>query len=283
MYKIASLFLFFFFFTGSSSLMAQFYYQDILTNRSNHDQFQLFRKARVTRMTGKSVEGSGEVTEGFIMEQSFNSSYSQVKTTTQVPGGSKTTLVNYYNGQGYLYRTVDSNDNSTTVYDYKYNEKGELAAIVNTGKSSADKVKSTESHNWYYNDRGVPEKMLRIREGTDTKEVRFVADDKGRVTEEQVFSRNMPGSKVYYYYDDAGRLTDIVRYQEKLGKLIPDYTFDYSDNGRLSEMMVVQQGGKDYLTWKYQYNEQGLKQKESCFTKQKRLAGSVEYSYEMKK
>jgi YD repeat-containing protein len=283
MYKIASLFLIFFIFTGSSSLKAQFYYQDILTNRGNHDQFQLFKKARVTRMTGKSIEGNGEATEGFIMEQVFNSSYSQVKTATQVPGGSKTTLVNYYNGQGYLYRTVDSNDNSTTVYDYKYNDKGELASIVNTGKSSADKVKSTESHNWYYNDQGVPEKMLRIREGTDTMELRFVADDKGRVTEEQVFNKNMPGNKVYYYYDDAGRLTDIVRYQEKLGKLIPDYTFDYGDNGRLSEMMVVQQGGKDYLTWRYQYNEQGLKQKESCYTKQKRLAGSVEYSYEMKK
>lgn len=283
MYRIASLLLILFFFTADSSLQAQFYYQDILTNRSNHDQFQLFKKARVTRMTGKSIEGNGESTDGFVMEQAFNSSYSQVKTTTQLPGAPRTMLINYYNGQGYLYRTVDSNENSITVYDYKYNDKGELESIVNTGRSSADKVKSTESHNWFYNEQGSPEKMLRIREGTDTMEVRFMSDDKGRVTEEQSFNKNVPASKVYYYYNDAGRLTDIVRFQEKLSRLIPDYTFDYSDNGRLSEMMVVQQGGKDYLTWKYLYNENGLKQKESCFTKQKRLAGSVEYSYEMKK
>lgn len=263
--------------------MGQYYYQDIITNRNNHDQFQLLKKARVTRMTGKSLEGSGEPTEGFLMEQVFNSSYSQVKTATQLPGSPKTVLVNYYNGQGFLYRTVDSNDNSTSVYDYKYNDKGELAAIVNSARSSADKVKSSESHNWFYKDGGAPEKMLRIREGTDTMEVRFVSDEKGRVTEEHVYNRNVPGNKVYYYYDDAGRLTDIVRFQEKLGRLIPDYTFDYSEDGRLSEMMVVQQGGKDYLTWRYQYSEQGLKQKESCFTRQKRLAGSVEYSYEMKK
>jgi hypothetical protein len=283
MNRIAILSLIFFFFMGSSSLMGQYYYQDIITNRNNHDQFQLLKKARVTRMTGKSLEGSGEPTEGFLMEQVFNSSYSQVKTATQLPGSPKTVLVNYYNGQGFLYRTVDSNDNSTSVYDYKYNDKGELAAIVNSARSSADKVKSSESHNWFYKDGGAPEKMLRIREGTDTMEVRFVSDEKGRVTEEHVYNRNVPGNKVYYYYDDAGRLTDIVRFQEKLGRLIPDYTFDYSEDGRLSEMMVVQQGGKDYLTWRYQYSEQGLKQKESCFTRQKRLAGSVEYSYEMKK
>jgi hypothetical protein len=283
MYRTAFLLLVFFFCTGSLSLHAQFYYQDILTNRSNHDQFQRFKKARVTRMTAKSIEGNGESTEGFIMEQVFNGSHSQVKTVTQLPGAPKTVMINYYNGQGFLYRTVDSNENSVTVYDYKYNDKGELTAILNTSRSLADKVKSTESHNWFYNEQGVTEKMLRIREGTDTMEIRFVSDAQGRVTEEQSFNRNVPAGKVYYYYDDAGRLSDIVRFQEKLGRLIPDYTFDYNDNDRLSEMMVVQQGGKDYLTWRYQYNEAGLKLKEFCFTKQKRLAGSVEYSYEMKK
>lgn len=270
-------------FAGVVSVHAQYYYQDIVLNKYNHNQFLQAKKARVTRMTGKSMEGNGEPTEGFLMEQVFNGSYSQVKTTTQLPRGPKTVLVNYYNGQGYLYRTVDSSEASVTVYDYKYTDQGLLSAIVNTGRSEADKVKSTESHQWMYNEQGIPVKMLRIREGTDTMELRFVLDDKGRVAEEQSFSRGVPGGRVYYYYDDGGRLTDIVRFQEKLGRLIPDYTFDYLEDGRLSEMMVVQQGGKDYLTWRYQYNELGLKAKESCLTRQKRLAGSVEYSYETKK
>ncbi len=265
------------------SANAQFYYQDIITNRINHEQFQLLKKQRVTKMTGKSIEGSGEATDGFLMEQTFNNSYSQVKTITQLPGAQKTTLVNYYNSQGLLYRTIDSNENAISVYDYAYNEKGDIVTISNSGRSSADKVKSTESHNWFYSEKGVPQKMLRIRESRDTMELRFVSDEQGRVTEEQSFNKGKPGDKVYYYYDDAGRLTDIVRFQEKLGRLIPDYTFDYTTEGRVSDMMVIQQGGKDYLTWKYEYGANGLRMKESCLTKQKRLAGSVEYRYEMKK
>jgi hypothetical protein len=266
------------------ALQAQYYYQDIITNRYNHEQFQLMKKEKVTGVTIKSVEDTGETTEGFFMEQLFNNSYTQLKTTTRLPAAKeKSVMVNYFNQQGYLYRTVDSSENSITVYEYSYGPDGRMAAILNTSRSQEDKMKTTESHTWIYNEKGVPEKMIRVRENADTMEIRLATDEKGNVTEEQSFRKGIAGDKVYYYYDDAGRLTDIVRYQDKLGKLIPDYTFDYNAEGRLAEMMVVQQSGKDYLVWKYDYNANGLKKREACYTKQKRLAGSMEYSYEMKK
>lgn len=263
---------------------SQYYYRDILSNKQNHDQFQLMKKEKIIRVNVKSIEPSGEVTEGFSMEQSFNNSFTQLKTTTQVPGiQSKSVLVNYYNQQGYLYRTVDSGDNAITVYEYGYDPEGKLVSILNTSRSAADKVKISETHTWFYNSKGIPEKMLRVRENSDTMEIRLVSDEKGQVTEEQSVHKGVAGDRIYYYYDPNGKLTDIVRYQDRLGKLIPDYTFDYTSDGKLSEMMVVQESGKDYLVWKYEYNSNGLKKKESCFTKQKKLAGAMEYSYEMKK
>jgi hypothetical protein len=268
----------------TSTARSQHYYQDIITNNYNHEQFQLMKKLRITRVSVKSIEATGEVTEGFFMEQAFNNSYTQLKTTTQLPGAKqRSVLVNYYNQQGDLYRTLDSSENSISTYEYSYNPEGKLASVINTSRSDADKLKTTESHLWFYNEKGIAEKMLRIRENSDTMEIRVVADDKGRIIEERSMRKGIAGDDIYYYYDDEGRLSDIVRYQERLGKLIPDYTFDYNADGRLSEMMVVQQSGKDYLVWKYEYNGNGLKKRESCFTKQKKLAGAVEYSYEMKK
>ncbi|HEX5667441.1 MAG TPA: hypothetical protein VFX73_01490 [Chitinophagaceae bacterium] len=265
-------------------LLGQYYYQDIISNKNNNDHYQLMKKERVTKVHIKSLESTGEATEGFNMEQWFNNSYTQLKTTTQTPASKeRSVMINYYNLQGYLYRTVDSSENAITVYEYGYNPEGKLVSILNTSRSAEDKLKTTESHTWIYTDKGFPEKMIRVRENADTMEIRLLTDEKGNVSEEQSFRKGVAGDKVYYYYNDAGKLTDIVRYQDKLDKLIPDYTFDYSPDGKLTEMMVVQQSGKDYLIWKYDYNSNGLKKREAAYTRQKRLAGSVEYSYEMKK
>jgi hypothetical protein len=151
--------------------------------------------------------GAPENPEGFSMEQSFNNSYTQLKTTTQVPGAKeKSVMVNYYNQQGHLYRTVDSSENAITIYEYGYSTEGKMVTIVNTSRSSEDKLKATESHSWSYNEKGFPEKMIRVRENADTMEIRLVVDEKGNVTEEQSIRKGVAGDKVYYYYDVPKRL-----------------------------------------------------------------------------
>jgi hypothetical protein len=272
-----------FVFTLTNALKGQYYYQDLVMLGNNNEQFRLMKKERVTKVTAKSVEATGEVTEGFVMEQTFNASYSQLRSTTQVPGSMPSTLVNYYNGQGLLYRTVDSNANVVNVYEYKYDSLNRIAAITNAGRATDDKVKTIETHVWLYGDNGAPSRMLRVRNGSDTLEVSFTSNDKGQVTEERSVVPAGTNHMIYYYYDDQGRISDVVRFQEQLGRLIPDYTFTYDEAGRLKEMMVVQQSGKDYLIWRYMYGSSGLKEKEACFTRDKRLAGTVEYSYGFKK
>ena len=264
-------------------VFAQFYYQDILSSKTNHEQYLLYKKQKISKITLKSSESDGSPSEGFSVEQNFNSSYSQLRTNTALKSGTKSSLVNYYNGQGYLYRTVDSTGESVSVYDYGYDSSGNPVSVLNTSRAVGEKAKSTEVHLWEFNASGRPVKMTRIRDEKDSSEVRFVLDEKGNVIEEQSTRKGVAGEKIYYYYNDDNRLTDIVRYYEKLGKLLPDYTFDYYPDGRLSEMRTTQGGGADYYIWRYTYADTGLTSKELCYNKQKKLVGKIEYEYESRK
>lgn len=261
---------------------AQYYYQDIVTNRNNQQQFIQMKKQKVASVKVTSREGNGEPTEGFLLEQIFSSSYTQLRTVSRLAGSYATTLTNYYNQHGYLYRMVDSSEQSVIVYDYQYNDSGALVRLSSTSRAVNEKARFTESHEWRYGQKGEPLQMLRTRDG-DTLEVQFKHDEKGNVAEEEHYRKGIPVNKVYYYYDDGGRLTDVVRYQEKLGRLIPDYTFNYDESGRITEMMVVQNSGRNYLTWRYIYDPTGLKSRESCYDRQKKLLGSMEYSYTTRK
>lgn len=260
----------------------QFYYNDVVLNRQGNEKHQLYRKLKVMRITARSSAETGDPgAEPLTLEQSYNSSFSQLKTRTSA-NSSQSSQTNYYNAQGLLYRSVDSSVNVITQYEYQY-EGDRLSALTSTGFTPGDSQKAVETHQWTFDARGCPVRMVRLRKGFDSSEVRFRCDEQGRVTEEQAFRKETGGEKIYYYHDTEGRVTDVVRYQDKLGKLIPDYTFDYNTEGQLSERMVVQNGGVDYLTWKYEYDAQGLPVRESCFSRQKKRIGTVEYRYEIKR
>ncbi len=267
---------------AGSRVFAQFYYQDILSSKANHAQYQLYKQQKISRITVKSAEADGAPSEGFSFEQNFNNSYTQLKTSTSLKSGSKSSMVNYYNASGYLYRTVDSTGESVTVYEYGYDSLGNPISILNTSRAMGEKAKSTEIHLWEYS-AGRPVKMTRIKDERDSSEIKFILDEKGNVIEEQAVRKGVAGEKIYYYYDDQNRLTDIVRYYDRLGKLLPDYTFDYYPDGRISDMRTTQGGGADYFIWKYAYTDAGLKSKELCYNKQKKLVGRIEYIYESRK
>ena len=83
----------------------------------------------------------------------------------------------------------------------------------------------------------------------------------------------------FYYYNEQHKLTDIVRYNAKALRLLPDYLFAYDSNGTLIQLTQVPQGSSNYLVWNYVYAANGLKEKELCFNKQKQPVGRIEYSY----
>lgn len=265
------------------SLSAQFYYNDLLQHQQHLDRHKSYKAQKVTRIEAKSsADQDAPGVEPLVVEQTYNASYSQLKSRTSNVTG-KSAITNYYNTQGLLYKTVDSSDASVTTYDYQYQEGNRVTRITSTSIPIGQKTRTIESHQWVYDSTGKPLKMIRVRDQFDSTEIALQYDAQGRVAEEQVLKKGVAGEKTYYYYDDAGRLTDIVRYQEKLGKLMPDFTFDHDSDGRLLQMMVVQNGGMNYQIWRYAYYPDGLLRTETCYNREKKLVGKVEYTYDLKR
>lgn len=262
---------------------AQFYYKDLIIHQGNLQQYQLHKNKRVQSISINSFEDNGDKSKGFMFNQLYNASWSQLKTIAEIENSGRNVVINFYNSQGLLYRTTDSSNGNYTVYEYGYDSLSRLVQIQNYTLAIGDKNRSSEIHNWFYDLQGIPEKMERIRDKSDTMIYAFKKDSLGNIIEEQGFHKKVPGEKTYYYYDAGNKLTDIVRYNKRSSKLIPDYMFDYDEKGMLMQMVNIPEGGGQSITWIYKYNEQGLKEEESCYLAQKKLAGRMAYQYVFKK
>lgn len=262
---------------------AQFYYKDLIIHQGNLQQYQLHKNKRVQSISINSFEDNGDKSKGFMFNQLYNASWSQLKTIAEIENSGRNVVINFYNSQGLLYRTTDSSNGNYTVYEYGYDSLSRLVQIQNYTLAIGDKNRSSEIHNWFYDLQGIPEKMERIRDKSDTMIYAFKKDSLGNIIEEQGFHKKVPGEKTYYYYDAGNKLTDIVRYNKRSAKLIPDYMFDYDEKGMLMQMVNIPEGGGQSITWIYKYNEQGLKEEESCYLAQKKLAGRMAYQYVFKK
>ncbi|HET9054564.1 MAG TPA: hypothetical protein VFM90_10340, partial [Cyclobacteriaceae bacterium] len=258
---------------------SQYYYHDIVLTAQNQQQQQLYKKNRIAQVKLLSYEANGQPAENFICEVTPANNYTQINTYTKTDLTGTSSLTAFYNANGQLYRSTDSSNESVNKYEYSYNTAGRLLVASNMSEGFTSKIQQKETHEWKYNNDGCPETMLRIKNGTDTTIVKFVCDSQGNVTEEESWWHNVSKEKIYYYYDALNRLTDVVRYHTRLARLLPDYMFEYNDKGQLAQMIAVQQGGSDYLVWRYVYAENGLKTGELCLNKQKKLVGKMEYQY----
>ena len=122
--------------------------------------------------------------------------------------------------------------------------------------------------------------MLRIKNSRDTMFVSFKLDENGNVVEEQATRLGKQSDPVYYYYDASNRLTDIVRFNNKAKRLLPEYMFEYAPGNQVIQKITVPANGSDYLIWRYLYDARGLKVKEAMYDKYKTLTGKIEYKYE---
>jgi len=268
-----------FFFLSSK---AQYYYRDIMLTAQSGEQQQLYKKNRIAYVQLHSYEADSSPSENFECKVVPNGSFTQIRTYTNSTSTGISSLSAYYNFRGMLYKSVDSTADLITTYTYIYDSTGKLYSATSVSSSvTADKKKSIsegETHIWHYTSDGYPFDMLYIN-NEDTTVVKFKLDDAHNIIEEESWFRNVSKGKTYYYYDDLNRLTDIVRFNPRLQRLMPDYIFEYDTAGKISRMITVQPGGNDYLTWLYTYNEKSLKTEERCYNKQKRLLGKITYEY----
>jgi hypothetical protein len=266
-------------FTAFTQTQAQYYYNEIIGTEQAVQQYKLFKANQLRKVTAVSYEGNNEPSKDFALEQIIDNDNQVVVTRSKSVANGASFFSSYYKGNRVV-KTVDSSSNAINKVLYEYDMQGKVKAINSTNKDFDGTLINSEKHLWSYNTNGEPEAMLKIKNGTDTTKVFFKYDDKGKVGEETWMKNNRLIETYYYYYNDKQKLTDIVRFNKKAKQMLPDFMMEYDEKGRVAQMTQTQSGSANYLVWKYQYNPQGLKDKELVFNKQKEFLGKIEYRYQ---
>jgi hypothetical protein len=256
---------------------AQYYYKDIIVTGQINANYRVLRDNKVTRVT-LTPSALDPAQNAVTLQQTVNASKNVVITYTKVPDATESWLKSYYNGNGLLIKTVDSSADVVTSSLYAYDAAGRILTISSNSVPVNDPAE-TEVHTWNYNSNGQPVEMTKIKNGNDTTFVSFITDEQGNTGEESSVHKKERSGTTYYYYDGQHHLTDVARFNKRANRILPDYMFEYNDAAQLSQMIIVPEGSADYQTWKYSYNPQRLKDKDECFSKQKQMVASIEYTY----
>lgn len=263
--------------TTGYTVSAQYYYTDVINNKQVLAELAVLKQKNIRGVKVTSLEATGEETEGFICQKKINRDYTEVEIYTETNESYPNTFISYFNNAEQLQRTVDSSEAGATTVDYTYNAGGRVIT-VNSSRNFAtddDAGQVTEKHIYNYNDAGILQKMLLVKNNRDTTVYIFEADELGNV----IIEKNERTAEVYYYYyDEKNRLTDIVHKYSYQKQLFTESSFEYDDMGQLVKMVSSEKEGAYYFTWRYNY-EDGLRTNERCYSKEGRLMGSVEYKY----
>lgn len=264
-------------FLGTTAF-SQYYYKDIVGTRETAGIMKAYQSNKVSRVLLNSFDEDGTKTENFYVEQVFSPATSTLRTITRTGPNEESVLTSFIDDKGQVVKTVDSSRLMVSTALYNYDNEGRLLSYSSTSTDSSRRMNLEEVHQWIYKD-GRIDRMLRIKNKVDTTVVTFVYDENGNIIEENSVRLGIKSEPVYYYYDAQKRLTDVVRYNNKVRKLLPEYMFEYSSTNQVIQKMTFPANNSEYLIWRYQYDDRGLKVKEAVFNKQKQLNGKIEYIY----
>jgi antitoxin component YwqK of YwqJK toxin-antitoxin module len=268
-----------FFIAFSIGAQSQYYYKDIVGTREANDLIASYRKANLRSVEIISIEANGSPSKDFRIVQQFDLSQKVLRTQTKNQAETSR-LSTYFNEMNKVNKTVDSSGFLANTTIYTYSPNGILQSLSSIAVDTSRGLKESEEHVWQYNAEGKPEKMLRSINNAPAMEITFEYDEDGNVAEEIWKKKGIEMDRIFYYYDDQNQLTDIVRFNKKAGRLLPDFMFEYSDNGQVIQKISVPVNSVDYQIWRYQYNNQGLKIREVLFDRDKQIVGKIEYRYQ---
>jgi hypothetical protein len=255
---------------------AQYYYSDIIGTKQTNQQYKLLRAFQFQHINAISFDGN-QPAKDFLLEQVITDDGRQITTHSASAGSMESYFIsNYQNNK--LNKTVDSGNNAINTVLYEYDNTGKVISTSAASKDFDKTFTNEERHIWSYNEKGLPQKMIKIKNHDDTTLVMFSYDDDNLAEEKWIKNKRIIET-YYYYYNPKKQLTDIVRFSRKAKAMLPDYIFEYDIKGRVTQMTQTQSGSANYLVWKYTYNENGMKEKEIVFNKQKEMLGRIEYNY----
>lgn len=256
---------------------AQYYFNDIISIKQGNDQYRLLRAQKIASVKAISYEPDNSITEGFSVTQEISRDGKKVSITTTTNNQAGTTVNTY--DMGILKRTQSNNKNISNKTDYTYDAQGRISKVHLSTVDTFMNSTIAEIHDWSYDEYGAVSTMLRIKNNIDTLLVEFVKDDQQNIGEEIWRKNGRIVERYYYYYNSNKQLTDIVRYNSKAKKLLPDFIYEYNTANQLSQMTQFSLGSNNYFVWKYKYNDKGLKIEEVCSDKSKLQIGRIEYQY----
>lgn len=264
-------------FAGIYTSNAQFYYRDIISNNQLLKEMESLRNNRIRSVIVKSFEDNGVESEGFFCEKKLSKDYKRSELFTRSDASAPSLFTSYFNDKGRVIQTRDSSNILLTINNYTYDGENRLLSVSSNIKSSDDDFTTEiqEEHIYTYNSKGIPESMVKVKNKFDSTLILFSTDENNNVSIEK---DTKSGNKYFYYYDQLNRLTDVVHSNEFKEKLLPDYLFEYNNAGQISQMTATEEGGSYYYTWRYTYDN-GLRIREKCYSKDKRLMGTIEYEY----
>ena len=122
--------------------------------------------------------------------------------------------------------------------------------------------------------------MIKKTSGMDSVTIEFQTDSAGLVLEETWIKKDKKIETYYFYYNSENRISDIVRYNTTAQKLLPDFVFEYNENGQLIKMIQIGLNGRNITHWDYSYFPNGLREMEIAKDRNKNLIISTQYQFE---
>jgi hypothetical protein len=256
---------------------AQYYYNDVVDLKASKNIYLTLKKNNIQGVSAISVESDNTPTTGFVYSKILENNASLVITHTELESaGISDEFDTYVNDQ--LVKSSDSTDSVLTTVEYTYDSTGNILLVQTQTDDTTMNVHSKELHKWFYNGNFL-DSMIKIKDGTDTTFVHFKRDEHNNIAEELWLKKKRIIEHYYYYYNEKHQLTDIVRYNVKAQQMLPDFLFEYNEQGMISQLTQVPQGSSDYVVWQYVYDDRGLKIKDVLFNKHRELMGTVTYTY----
>lgn len=258
---------------------AQYYFNDILGTQETNRLMRSLNDNKVRMVSATGFDENGVRANDFSEVQELRENGRALRYSSR-SGSNFTTYYSRFDANGRLVSVTDSSSAIRTLTEYQYDAQGRIQKVTHTVKDSANDFNQVELHQWIYDASGKPEKMWRTINNSDSMEIRISPDEQGNPGEEKYYKKGIENGSVLYYYDDRNRLTDVVRYNTKFRKLLPDLMFEYDEKDHVIQKITTASNlHLSYLIWRYIFNEAGLKTKEALFNEQKKLTGKIEYSY----
>jgi antitoxin component YwqK of YwqJK toxin-antitoxin module len=244
-----------------------------------------YKALRVKKINETAILPNGERQPNVLQWTSVSPKADTSIQYRSVEGVTSKTISIYHSQTGKLIRQLEMEEGMRNEKIYSYHADGMINRIESVFIDSLMDFKDREIHVWSFDQNDLPKSMWRIVEqfdgSIDSTFVAFIADGEGRVTEETTYRKGKKTGFYYYYYNDRGLLIDVVKYNEKWKRLLPDLMMEYDLAGKnIEKRQLIGNRDISYLIWRYEYEKEGLLKEEALYNSQKQRSGSIIFNYE---